>query len=338
MRIEGPHHHHHPDHPERHNRHSIRMKSISISPLSPRIQWDKGAGPAGGYCGETCLQEAGLAFGQWVSQGTIRSLDGQVLVGADQNALLVADQLGLDATNMLPDGQDAISFIKEAQAEMAKGHVVMMGVFVNDHLDSADDPSYDHIVPLLNVEGNPDDPQHCMITFSDNGLYTDDCPPLSPPNSNHTYTISLAQFMQTRSGADSADQPYSLNINSCFGLILNGDNDSGTSLPINLSASSDSEPDPAAPIGLTPSVSNLTSGQNYSFYGFVNMQPPTGDYNNFFKSYTGSTWEIPPQSTTIPSNFSGIVRHNFQATGTNDQLPELSLLSSSSLFCRCVPR
>jgi hypothetical protein len=268
---------------------------------------------------------------------TIRSLEGQVLVGADQNAQSVAAQLGLNATNMLPDGQDAVSFINEAKEELAKGHVVMMGVFVNNRIDSADDPDYDHIVPLLNVDGNPSDPEHCMITFSDEGLYTENCPPLSPPSPDNTYTISLAQFMQSRAGADSADQPYSLNINNCYGLILNGNDDKGESLPINLSADSSSEPDPAAPIGLTPSISGLSPGQNYNFYGFVNMQPPTGDYNSFVKSYTGPIWEIPPQSSKIPNSFSGIIKYNFQAVTATQQIPELSILSSSTLFCRCVP-
>lgn len=156
-----------------------------------RIQWDQGTG----YCGETCFVSAGLYYGQYMSEGTVRQIaGGELLLGQNDDATASAIHLTHSCWNRA-DYRGFLNWIKTA---VNNGHPVAIGVYMNESIFGSDydDPEYDHIVMVVGVDDT-------HIYFTDCGLYTG-------PGAQSIYSVSFADFPQSRSGANSVDRPYSL--------------------------------------------------------------------------------------------------------------------------------
>ena len=192
--------------------------------LPVRYQFDHNAG----YCGETTLIAAGLRYGQYVSQWTVRQLcdpsdpdvqtDNQVLLGV--NAASVADSLHLNHVSW--DNVDTTGFFKWTKAYALNGYPVIIGVFMNyctfynECSPTAGDSTYDHIVIVFGIGSNyaltpPSLPpvlgdipfyNDDVLVFSDNGLYGSgsDAFPNPPPYQGIRYIWALPFGPEVPSG------------------------------------------------------------------------------------------------------------------------------------------
>lgn len=262
-----------------------------------------------------------MMFGGYMSQFTARQLAAgvgtpnaqttcQLLLGVnDQSA---ATQMGLNS-EVPSDDQAAkgATFLNWVRSEISQGRPVLIGVYENKSVFHQKDEQsdYDHIVTVTNITDT-------TITFHDNGLY-------GPPQQD-TFTVSLKDFLQTRSGADSLSAPiYSLCMggpgqDSCYGLAITGPN-SSTACPVSVTASTPDEPvmgknSNTPPTGvsmtLTPTVSGLTPGKSYTLYRYSDP------------------------SDTNPQD---AVKYTFQATSATMTLPPQTINSNDTAIFRCLP-
>lgn len=188
--------------------------------MAPRFQWNTNYG----YCGEVSFISAGLHFGQYTSQWTVRELlsPGQPQTRASSSLLLgvndgrAARLLHLDAVPFDTAHQRSVrSFLTWAKERFLRGNIVIMGVYNNVRtLDEPlpGDPDYDHIVPVFGfgstrplVARGSGYRATDTLTISDNGLFT------VGPNIPYLYTYRFDEFARTRTQANEVGGPvYSL--------------------------------------------------------------------------------------------------------------------------------
>jgi hypothetical protein len=299
---------------------------VQNNDIPPRLQWNAN----NGYCGEVAFINAGLYYGQYLSQYDVRVIasqnkaqnltSSQLLLGV--NDVLTATQLHLDAVAWnTSTGQSSSSFLTWVKAKVLAGNPVVIGVFMNynkfygSNAVNAGDPDYDHIVSVVGVESKTmfavptryfsDD----ILKLSDHGIWT------GTPNKMPQYLFNYAfgTFQGTRQQANaSTAQVYTLPLgNRNYGIALTGVTDTDRStVPVRLSTSVNHESPPmkegtnsrpaSTPLTLTVTISNLKPNVSYNVYRYSSMAlVPNSAFNRSaskaaqkwsFKITSGSTY------------------------------------------------
>lgn len=297
-----------------------RRRSLSV-PL--RRQWDANHG----YCGETSMIAAGMRYGQYTSQWTVRKLaspgvaqwrrSSQLLLGV--NDLRAARKMHLRAkpyhlAEMTgPAGPER--FLSWARRELFDGHVPIIGVFDNTSVfGGTPDPDYDHIVPVTGIRSplrsEPGyDPRDRLI-FSDNGLWSRRVPGQGSFRP-FLFDYEFGSFPKTRQQASRPGGPiYSLRRSPPnYGTSITGISDPRReTVPVRLTSDTIGEgahdervlrhrPVPRR-ISLTASVAipDPTRAYRVFLYGSFNATP-----NRHFAAHADRSlrsWLIPANSTS----------------------------------------
>lgn len=310
------------------------------NPLPPRIQWNTNDG----YCGEVSFINAGLYYGQYISQYDARALAGnnapqnstrsQLLLGV--NDVSAAKAMHLTATPFNTATQtDTRAFLNWVKGNVTAGYPVAIGLYTNEFRfygslnPAAGDPQYDHIVTVTGVTStqpmtgpvvyNADD----VITFSDHGLWTG-TPNGLPP---YLFSYSFGAFPANRRKANAARGPvYSLpDGGQNYGIAITGVADKyHETVPVRLTTSVNYESPgiaegstvrpTAKPVTLTITVSGLQPGTTYNLYRYSSMAAvPDGSFNaNAVKA--AQKWTIVPtgasytMTQTVMSNEVAVYR------------------------------
>ena len=292
-------------------------KYSQMNDLPPRLQWDNNSG----YCGEVSLINAGLYYGQYLSQYDVRAI---VCQGAPQdkaeltigtNDQYAAQQLHLNAVewNTVAE-QNTDDFLKWVKQHTLAGHPVAIGIYMNEYRfygnknPKAGDPDYDHIVTVTGIGSNnplsnPDYFSDDILYFSDHGLWDRT---QTPP---YHFSYTFDDFQADRIQANAHDGAvYSLPNNaSNYGVAITGVMDlNGDTLPVRLDTSINYEkPEiqegssirpPSIPVQLTITVSGLEPGVIYNLYWYDNLASvPNSEFNkNALDAYR--CWQIQIQS------------------------------------------
>lgn len=261
---------------------------------------------------------AGLWFGQYVSQYTVRMIvsknrsqakrSSQLLLGV--NDKYAARKMHLKV-NVWQGKKGAQSFLSWIENQVHAGHPVIIGVYENFALFEGvesitrGDPEYDHIVPVIRVfkrradtnkiRGGTDD----VITISDNGLWS----PGGTPKYLYDYTFD--SFPATRSEANNSKAGvYSLPLAvRNYGVAITGviDED-GLALPVHVTTDTNYEapqmtdgsttPPPPQKVTLTISLENLKKDADYMLYRYDRMdEVPNGSFNRH-RMQASRSWKI----------------------------------------------
>ena len=285
-----------------------------LLPITARLQWDANFG----YCGETSLISAGLAYGQYASQWTARALaspgvdqtqeSSQLLLGVNDVAAATNMKLAVTPFDSVAQ-RSTPEYLSWVKAMILQGFPVIIGVFTNATADPASAPGdaeYDHIVPVLGIgstaELSPTDRRYRstdVVVFSDN----------SGDGPGSIYRTRFGPFQRTRAQANLPSAPlYSLRSRpSNYALAVTGVLDpSHVTIPIRLTASVDGEgrqdgprmPQPPAPSPMTlTAVMSVPDPQvAYTVYLYDDFaKVPSRDFNS---SSAGAirSWTISPGS------------------------------------------
>ena len=264
--------------------------------IPARVQWNANFG----YCGEVSFIQAGMYYGQYVSQYDARTLASpgvaqnlersQLLIGV--NDVATAARMHLNGVAWTPQpSPDPAPFLAWVKGNVARGYPVVTGVYTNNFkFDGLTDPNagnteYDHIVTVVGVASRTaivspatyaaDD----LITIEDHGIWND---PGAAPTFRFTY--AFGGFTATRQQANAPSAPvYSLsNDTPNYGIAITGVADTDrVTLPVRLKASANAEAPTMAnnatarpassPLTLTVTVSNVTPGVAYNLYRYTAM-------------------------------------------------------------------
>lgn len=188
--------------------------------MPPRIQWDANLG----YCGETSFIQAGLLYGQYLSQYKVREIlsghqsdeEDQLLVGAnDQSA---ADLLKLTYVAFEPT-ENTSAWLEWIKPHVLAGHPVTVGVLTNfdplffgqaEEALAPGQPEYDHIVNVVDITGDGD---NTTITFYDHGLWSMCRPDGAWGIDKHrdsTFSYNVKDITKSRKEANLASTAYSI--------------------------------------------------------------------------------------------------------------------------------
>jgi hypothetical protein len=294
-------------------------KYTQTNNLPPRLQWDNNSG----YCGEVSLINAGLYYGQYLSQYDVRAI---ICKGAPQdkaeltigtNDQYAAAQLHLNAVEWNTTAeQNTDDFLAWVKQHTVQGHPVAIGIYMNEYRfygntdPKAGDPDYDHIVTVTGVGSNqslsnPDYFGDDILYFSDHGLWSRDQNP--PYHFNYTFDEFQADRIQANAHYGAI---YSLsNDASNYGVAITGVMDlNGDTLPVRLDTSINYEtpeiqqgssirPHPM-PVQLTITVSGLEPGLVYNLYRYDTLASvPNSDFNAH-ASDAYQSWQIKISSGT----------------------------------------
>ena len=298
--------------------------------LPTRLQWTN----AGGFCGETSAQTLALYHGAWVSQGAWRlagggglSVYGQLLIGVSLEGVLTKMGLNHTSWNYFNAAEPQYGgFTRWVGAQLAGGASgVIMGVYVTD---GNDDPNYDHIVPAVGLSP-ASSPGGAALTYFD------------------LYNLAPQVRPLSSLGASRASCRRSLDAGGClpagvdYGTAVTGVLDGTKQMPRvrlavdrvdepNWSPVDPSDPDeyrsaPEKPVALhgTVTVSGLTKGVSYRLMRFA------------------SAAKVPKAGATAAQYLAAayVARVDFTAAGpTWTYTDPQTILSSSTVFYRCVPR
>ncbi len=229
---------------------------IHTNDLPPRIEWNENFG----YCGEVAFICAGLYFGQYCSQFTMRSLaspgipqyssGSQLLLGI--NDTTTADTVRLAYEKWPNEGQSSPpqgstdDFLVWVKKHVALGHPVIIGLFNNEYLlyknedPNAGDSEYDHIVVVTQI-GSYSTPINDNTYHGTDQIYFNDSGLFGAFNAPQLYfNSSFDAFKLTRQEANAHkglvyslyDQP------DHYGIAILGVKDvGGITLPVNVKAS-----------------------------------------------------------------------------------------------------
>ena len=283
--------------------------------MAPRFQWNANDG----YCGETSFISAGMQYGEYSSQWTVRALvddsapqwkaSSQLLLGV--NAAKAAREMRLTMVAFPSKTQRSTpQFLQWVKDRFLRGNVVIIGVYNNvttlGEPASLADPDYDHIVPVMGIGSAHRLSDHRYyandsIAISDNGLYN------IGPNIPYLYEYRMGSFMRNRAQASAAGGPlYSLRETPPnYGVAVTGVVDTdGFTVPVRLTSSANGEgvqnqprltTQPTAfPITLTATVTLPDPTVAYNVYlydGFGDV--PRGQFNAN-AAQAMQSWSIPP--------------------------------------------
>lgn len=286
--------------------------------MSPRIQWNAN----GGYCGEVSFISAGMYFGQYTGQWTVREVTApgvpqtkirsQLLLGV--NDLKAARAMRLRAVAFDSDHQRSTpEFLRWVKTQFMDDHVVIMGVFNNvNTLDEGGvgDSEYDHIVPVFGFgSGTPLTSTRYIptdtITISDNGLHS------VGPNYPFLYTYNLAEFQETRTEANMlGSNLYSLKYRPAnyATAVLGVADPQRVTIPVRLTSSGNSEgvwntdgltPPKPSQITLTVKVRIPDRSSAYRVYMYDRFADvPTRDFNAA-RARASRVWTIPAGAGSV---------------------------------------
>jgi len=317
-------------------------KNFSVSnDIPPRLQWAAN----NGYCGEVSFANAGLYYGQYLSQFDIRDIasqkkaqnltTSQLLLGS--NDAYAATQLHLNAiTWKTANKQSSSSFLTWVKSNVISKYPVIIGVYTNENRFygltdvNAGDPDYDHIATVIGLSSkaplnNPatyysDD----LLQLSDHGLWTGTSNNLP----QYIFNFSFGSFQGTRQQANaSTASVYTLPLgNTNYGVAITGVMDlDGSTVPVRLATSSNNEAPSmkegsntrpgSSPLTLTITVSNLKPNVTYNLYRYnaAASVPNSGFNKNASKALQKWPIKIASGSTfvsrmTIQSNEIAIFR------------------------------
>lgn len=283
--------------------------------IPPRLQWEANYG----YCGEVSFINAGLYYGQYVSQYDARAIasknrgqsleESQLLIGV--NDLHAAEQMHLKAEPWKDTSVESTKkFLTWVKTNTAAGFPVIIGVYYNKRsFEVSNDPSagdneYDHIVPVTGISSTHplssrsyygDD----VVTLSDNGLWSPDGKP------EYIFNFPFASSQATRKEANSKAHPvYSIprGVRN-YGVAIKGilDRD-GQTLPVRLSTNVNYEkpamregenkrPKPQNLI-LTVKVSGLKPGTSYKLYRYDNFKAVPNSSFNANAPKASKSWDL----------------------------------------------
>jgi hypothetical protein len=263
-----------------------------MNDIGPRYQWENNYG----YCGEVSFISAGLYFGQYISQYQARAAAtnapqydyrSQLLLGGTD--MRAARHMHLAATEWDRQTQhNSAEFLAWIKHNVMLGYPVAIGLYTNDYRfygdrnKKAGSPEYDHIVPVIGVEGNPGKPGYSpddTIVFSDNGVLGP-----GPKKAPYLFHYRFGPFQRSREQANAPSAPwYSLpDYGKNFGAAITGvmDEDNET-VPVRVTTSANDEipqiargsnrrPTPD-PLTLTVTVSGLRNGEKYVLYRYSTL-------------------------------------------------------------------
>jgi hypothetical protein len=293
---------------------TLGPNSVSLD-LAARLQWEANFG----YCGEISLGNAGLYFGQYLSQYDARALASPgVSQSSDASQLLLDANEGTAATAMKlsyeiwPKNGTPNDFLLWTKNHLLANHPVVIGIFENTAIfgftaQAGDD--YDHIVPVMGYSSShPIADQQVysddQLTFSDNGDYDQ-----SVQTSPLIFSYAISSFVFDR--AHQPNQPYYLNNGEDSAIAILGIADpNGETLRVQLKTDKTSEqPEmvdgsskrPAAgPVTLTITVYGLIPGVAYTLYKYTSFSAvPTSDFN----SHAAQAATATPVTVTSGSTF-----------------------------------
>lgn len=282
--------------------------------IPPRYQWDGNQG----YCGEVGLISAGLYYGQYASQYTVRSLastlpqsnpKSQLLLGNNDQRAATSMHLKFSEWNTVSEN-NTDQFLAWVKQNVVKGYPVLIGIYTNEYLfygntdPNAGDSDYDHIVPVYGIASNHalNDPNYYgddVLYFSDNGLWG------SATNPPYDFSYSFDSFQASRKEANAKKGAiYSLaDDGSNYGIVILGVNDlHGDTVPVRVSTNVNYEkpeivdgsnnPPAPMPITLTITLSDLQPNVAYNLYKYNNFNSvPDSQFNaNASKAY--KKWKV----------------------------------------------
>lgn len=286
--------------------------------IPPRLQWDAN----NGYCGEVSFINAGLYYGQYLSQFDVRAIaspnknqnlaESQLLLG--RNDIFAATQMHLNVVAWKTSNkQSSAAFLTWIKSNVVLKFPVIIGVFTNENKfygainTDAGDPDYDHIVTVIGLSSKTpltipatyrsDD----ILHISDHGLWTGESNS-SPP---YIFNYSFASFQGTRQQANaSTEAVYTLPLgNANYGIAVTGVTDlDGSTLPVRLATSarneapamkegSNTRPAPM-PLTLTITVSNLKPNVNYNLYRYNSVESVPNSGFNKNASKASQKWPV----------------------------------------------
>jgi len=289
-----------------------------VNDIPPRLQWNAN----NGYCGEVSFINAGLYYGQYLSQFDVRAIaspnknqnlaESQLLLG--RNDVFAATQMHLNVVAWENSNkQSTAAFLTWIKSNILLKFPVIIGVFTNENkfygstnLD-AGDPDYDHIVTVIGLSSKT--PLTIPVTYSgddilqisDHGLWTGEGNS-SPP---YIFNYSFASFQGTRQQANASPAAvYTLPVgNGNYGITVTGVTDlDGSTVPVRLATSarneapamkegSNTRPAPM-PLTLTITVSNLKPNVNYNLYRYNSVESVPNSGFNKNASKASQKWPV----------------------------------------------
>ena len=283
------------------------VTGLAVDPADEQLvreQWDANWG----YCGETSFIAAGMTFGQYASQFTVRGLAApgipqakaasQLLLGVNDEAaaramhLTVSQYSGAGGTRGRSRVARLISWMSDRIAEGAR---VVLGVYIKGFRD----PEYDHIVPAVDIVaggvGGGD-----RSRLGDRLLFSD--------NYGHVLTGAFRGLLRDRRGANaSSAPPYSIPSGvKNYAVAVEGVADrEGVTIPVMLQASRRGEPamvdgallPPAPePLAIRATVFIPNQDQSYNLYRYDDFSKVPEASFNAAASNAVQSWVIPAHS------------------------------------------
>ena len=277
--------------------------------ISPRLQWTERAG----YCGECSIQQAGLYYGNYVSQFVCRKIidpeqKQDVLVRINADRVLKALNLEFDefdTTNTpTPQYQPYLLWVKQ---HLHDEHPVIITLY-----DQEDEfPDYDHIVLATGFRANDVKayhPEDTLIFYDHFKL---------EPHRREFKTLHDTREMK----GNGKDFYYCIPAEKNYGCAITGIKDETKALRrVQVTADKEEEPDvvkEVAPVelNLTVTISGLKAGKSYVLYRYNDHEKvPT-------KNYAKSKY---------------LSARKFVATGAEQEFQDKCLSHGVSMY-RCLP-
>lgn len=222
------------------------------NPIEQRVQWNT----IHGYCGEMSLISAGLNYGQYMSQYTVRAAGNkrgsqltQVLLQTepDGSELIAAQKFLLNTKEFDNGTADPKAFLTWIKGEVLSGNPVIIGVYMNQKLDEIKgqgDPTYDHIILVTGVGSNhsldgastyyDDD----VLYFWDNGLWylNGGASDVAAYTSSSFSTFSNSRKNANRQGGNLYSLPIPTQSVQNYGISVTGLNASSSLIPLSITA------------------------------------------------------------------------------------------------------
>ncbi len=285
-----------------------------------RLQWLANEG----YCGEVSQTQAGLFYGQYVSQFDARTFGAVTKTNIQSNGknfylpgdtAMAHDHVAslLDEEFHSEEAGEANRYLAWAKKHLRQGHVVIITVMMNNYLFygstdlNAGFPDYDHIVTLTKIETDYDDDEYHaddLYTMEDHGLYS----PRFDPVYHFTYTAHEFQGTRQQANAPSGNVYTVPNDFMNFGTAVLGVlDDEKVTLPVRVDTSVNYEKpimrngnDRPAPMDLTltVTVSGMEDGVKYKLYKYNDETLVPHNSFNKHASKAVASYDINGSSTT----------------------------------------
>ena len=279
------------------------LPTDAVQGLLIREQWDSNWG----YCGETSLIAAGMTFGQYASQFTVRELASPGIPQvneASQLLLGVNDEVAARAMHLMaseysssgnpPGRARERGFLTWIRDRIDSGARVVLGVYIK----AAHDAEYDHIVPAVDVVTGG--VKAGRSSLKDRFFFAD--------NYDQLLSGRFRNLLRDRRAANaSSAPPYSIpsgvkNYAVAIGGVADRDQ---VTIPVRLQASRNDEPvlSEAAvhpptpePLGIRATVLIADQNQSYNVYRYDDFSKVPEASFNAAAANAIQSWVIPAHS------------------------------------------